>query len=125
MTRSELIERLAAQHQLPLRDVELSVKTLIEQMSATLARGGRIEVRGFGSFSVRYRAPRVGRNPRTGETVGLSGKFAPHFKPGKALRERVNAGLRAPSAQATLPMGTAGADANAHPLSGHRPDGDG
>lgn len=124
MTRSELIESLAARHQLPLRDVELSVKTLIEQMSATLAQGGRIEVRGFGSFSVRYRPPRVGRNPRTGETVGLSGKFAPHFKPGKALRERVNAGLRAPSEQAGRATRAAAGNADSRRLRGHR-SGDG
>ena len=113
MTRSELIEQLAARHGLPSRDVELSVKTLIEQMSATLARGGRIEVRGFGSFSLHYRPPRMGRNPRTGEAVGLIGKSAPHFKPGKALRERVNAGLRraqaAPATVAAVAPAAAGA----------------
>ena len=94
MTKSELIERIGgSQAQLPIRDIELAVKTMIEHMSQTLARGGRIEIRGFGSFSLHYRAPRVGRNPKTGESVGLSAKHVPHFKPGKGLRERVNAGL--------------------------------
>ena len=91
MTKSELIEKIgAAQGQLPARDIELAVKTMIEHMSQTLAQGRRIEIRGFGSFSLHYRAPRIGRNPKTGESVGLSGKYVPHFKPGKNLRERVN-----------------------------------
>lgn len=95
MTKSELIERIAArQTQLSPKDVELAVKTIIEHMAQTLAAGERIEIRGFGSFSLHYRAPRVGRNPKTGESVGLSGKYVPHFKPGKELRERVNASLR-------------------------------
>ena len=94
MTKSELIERIAArQTQLSAKDVELAVKTLIEQMSETLAAGHRIEIRGFGSFSLHYRAPRIGRNPKTGESVGLAGKYVPHFKPGKELRDRVNKGL--------------------------------
>jgi len=94
MTKSELIEIIAAkQTQLSVKDVELAVKTLIEQMSETLAAGDRIEIRGFGSFSLHYRAPRIGRNPKTGESVGLSGKYVPHFKPGKELRDRVNQGL--------------------------------
>ncbi len=91
MTKSELIEKIgASQAQLPVRDIELAVKTMIEHMSQTLAQGRRIEIRGFGSFSLHYRAPRIGRNPKTGESVGLSGKYVPHFKPGKGLRERVN-----------------------------------
>jgi len=91
MTKSELIEIIAAkQSQLSVKDVELAVKTLIEQMSETLAAGERIEIRGFGSFSLHYRAPRIGRNPKTGESVGLAGKYVPHFKPGKELRDRVN-----------------------------------
>ncbi len=95
MTKSELIEKIGAtQAQLPIRDIELAVKTMIEHMSQTLAQGRRIEIRGFGSFSLHYRAPRIGRNPKTGESVGLSGKYVPHFKPGKNLRERVNAGLQ-------------------------------
>jgi integration host factor subunit beta len=94
MTKSELIERIASrQAQLSVRDVELAVKTLIEQMSQTLATGARIEIRGFGSFSLHYREPRLGRNPKTGETVELSGKYVPHFKPGKEMRERVNDSL--------------------------------
>jgi integration host factor subunit beta len=94
MTKSELIDRIAAtQAQLSAKDVELAVKTMIEQMSQALARGDRIEIRGFGSFSLHYRAPRIGRNPKTGESVGLAGKYVPHFKPGKELRDRVNAGL--------------------------------
>ncbi len=94
MTKSELIEKIgAAQAQLPVRDIELAIKTMIEHMSQTLAQGRRIEIRGFGSFSLHYRAPRIGRNPKTGESVGLSGKYVPHFKPGKNLRERVNAGM--------------------------------
>lgn len=94
MTKSELIEIIAArQSQLSAKDVELAVKTLIEQMSETLAAGERIEIRGFGSFSLHYRAPRIGRNPKTGESVGLAGKYVPHFKPGKELRDRVNDAL--------------------------------
>jgi integration host factor subunit beta len=95
MTKSELIEIIAGrQSQLSVKDVELAVKTLIEQMSETLASGERIEIRGFGSFSLHYRAPRIGRNPKTGESVGLAGKYVPHFKPGKELRDRVNDGLQ-------------------------------
>lgn len=91
MTKSELIEMLAArQPQLEYRDVELAVKELLEQMSHALAKGERIEVRGFGSFSLHYRPPRVGRNPKTGEAVSVPDKYVPHFKPGKDLRERVN-----------------------------------
>ncbi|MBK1692838.1 integration host factor subunit beta [Ectothiorhodospira mobilis] len=91
MTKSELIDILARkQNHLAYKDVELSVKTLLEQMSQALATGDRIEIRGFGSFSLHFRPPRVGRNPKTGETVSLPGKYVPHFKPGKELRERVN-----------------------------------
>ncbi len=94
MTKSELIERIASrQSQLSAKDVELAVKTILEQMSQTLASGDRIEIRGFGSFSLHYREPRLGRNPKTGETVNLSGKYVPHFKPGKEMRERVNDSL--------------------------------
>ena len=99
MTKSELIERIVAAQarsssaQLNSKDVEFAVKTMLEQMSQTLASGDRIEIRGFGSFSLHYRAPRIGRNPKTGESVGLAGKHVPHFKPGKELRDRVNAVL--------------------------------
>jgi len=96
MTKSELIESIAAkQSQLSAKDVELAVKTIIEHMSQALASGERIEVRGFGSFSLHFREPRRGRNPKTGDTVDLSGKYVPHFKPGKELRERVNLSLQA------------------------------
>ena len=79
MTKSELIERIVT-HQglLSSKDVELAIKTMLEQMSQCLATGDRIEIRGFGSFSLHYRAPRVGRNPKTGESVRLDGKFVPH-----------------------------------------------
>lgn len=91
MTKSELIERIAArQAQLSVKDVELAVKAILEHMSGALASGDRIEIRGFGSFSLHYRAPRKGRNPKTGDTVELAGKYVPHFKPGKEMRERVN-----------------------------------
>ncbi len=92
MMRSELIEALAASedNQLAFRDVDYAVRYLLEYMSQTLASGERIEIRGFGSFSLHYRAPRMGRNPKTGEAVALSGKYVPYFKPGKELRERVN-----------------------------------
>ena len=91
MTKSELIDRLAdVQQHLAHLDVELGVKSILEQMSGSLSTGERIEIRGFGSFSLHYRAPRMGRNTKTGEAVALPGKHVPHFKPGKALRERVN-----------------------------------
>jgi integration host factor subunit beta len=96
MTKSELIELIASkQAQLSAKDVELAVKTILEHMSQTLATGERIEIRGFGSFSLHYREPRKGRNPKTGDAVQLTGKYVPHFKPGKELRERVNLGLQA------------------------------
>lgn len=91
MTKSELIEKLGDKlSHLSARDVEQSIKEILELMAQSLAKGDRIEIRGFGSFSLHYRAPRVGRNPKTGESVELSGKYVPHFKPGKELRERVN-----------------------------------
>ena len=91
MTKSELIERIAMQQkQLSPRDVEDAVKRVIDYMAQSLANGERIEIRGFGSFSLHFRAPRRGRNPKTGEPVDLSGKYVPYFKPGKELRERVN-----------------------------------
>ena len=91
MTKSELIELLAQkQKHLTYKDVEFAVKVMIEHMAKTLASGERIEIRGFGSFSLHYRPPRLGRNPKTGEAVPLTGKYVPHFKPGKELRERVN-----------------------------------
>jgi len=93
MTKSELIDLLAQkQKHLTYKDVEFAVKTVIEHMAKTLASGERIEIRGFGSFSLHYRPPRMGRNPKTGDAVPLAGKYVPHFKPGKELRERVNEG---------------------------------
>ena len=91
MTRSELIRRIA--HKQPLLaggEVELAVKVMLEHMTACLAAGGRIEIRGFGSFSLRFHRGRLGRNPSTGAPVALRPKYAPYFKPGKALRERVD-----------------------------------
>ncbi len=97
MTKSELIERLAErQTQLSLKDVELVVKSLLEHMAQSLAQGKRIEIRGFGSFSLHFREPRIGRNPKTGQSVELEGKYVPHFKPGKELRDRVNESLNNP-----------------------------
>lgn len=91
MTKSELIDALARQlPHLAFKDVELAVNCVIEQMSETLSTGDRIEIRGFGSFSLHHRAPRMGRNPKTGESVSLTAKYVPHFKPGKELRDRVD-----------------------------------
>ena len=95
MTKSELIDILSAkQTHLASKDIELAVKTMLDHMSQALASGERIEIRGFGSFSLHYRPPRMGRNPKTGAAVPLPGKYAPHFKPGKELRERVNGGIK-------------------------------
>lgn len=95
MTKSELILALSVrQTHLAQPDVELAVKSVIDQMADSLSEGSRIEVRGFGSFSLHFRPPRMGRNPKTGSVVSLSGKYVPHFKPGKELRERVNAAAR-------------------------------
>lgn len=92
MTKSELIEILSRKNPLVTpSDVELAVKSIIEHMSSSLSSGERIEIRGFGSFSLHYRPPRTGRNPKTGDAVELSSKYVPHFKPGKELRDRVNA----------------------------------
>lgn len=91
LTKSELIEELALrQTHLAHKDVELAVKTILDTMTNALAADDRIEIRGFGSFTLRYRKPRMGRNPKTGESVELSSRHVPHFKPGKELRERVN-----------------------------------
>ena len=90
MTKSDLIERLVAgQIHLPPRDIETSVNAVLEHMSNSLVDGDRVEIRGFGSIGLRYRAPRIGRNPKTGESVSVPGKYVPHFKPGRLLRERV------------------------------------
>ena len=91
MTKSQLIQRIAhRQSLLAVRDVELAVNGMLEHMTACLAAGGRIEIRGFGSFSLHYRPARAARNPRTGTPIVLVARYAPHFRPGKALRERVN-----------------------------------
>ena len=93
MTKSELIEILSRrQAHLKADDVDMAVKTLLEMMSNALTEGERIEIRGFGSFSLHFRPPRLGRNPKTGDSVALPGKYVPHFKPGKELRDRVNNG---------------------------------
>lgn len=93
MTKSELIEQLCIeQPHLTAKEIENAVKEILELMTKALEEGDRIEIRGFGSFSLHYRAPRLGRNPKTGEKVSLSGKYVPHFKPGKELRDRVNVG---------------------------------
>lgn len=91
INKSNLIERIyERQPHLTPKDVEVAVKTIVDSMAEALASGGRIEIRGFGSFVLNYRAPRTGRNPRTGESVELSGRYVPHFKPGKQLRENVD-----------------------------------
>ena len=91
LNKSDLVTRMASrQHQFGEVQIEECVKTMLDQMVATLAVGKRIEIRGFGSFALHHRQPRLGRNPKTGESVRLDGKFVPHFKPGKELRDRVN-----------------------------------
>jgi integration host factor subunit beta len=91
MTRSDLVEELAARFaQLTHRDAESAVKTILDAMNQALVQGHRIEIRGFGSFSINHRPPRIGRNPRSGESVSIPEKRVPHFKPGKALREAVD-----------------------------------
>ena len=91
VTKSELIEALAAEQlHLAHRDVEYSVNALLDKMGEALNTGRRIEIRGFGSISLRYRGSRVGRNPKTGAAVTVPEKYVPHFKPGRTLRERVN-----------------------------------
>jgi integration host factor subunit beta len=91
MTKSELINRLAGRFpQLVVKDAEFAVKMILDAMSAALVRGDRIEIRGFGSFALNYRPPRVGRNPKSGEKVHVPEKYVPHFKAGKELRERVD-----------------------------------
>lgn len=115
MTRSDLVEELAARFgQLTQRDAELAVKTILDAVGDALVRGQRIEIRGFGSFSVNHRPARMGRNPRSGEAVHIPPKRVPHFKPGKALREAVD--------QRTAELGGAQALLAASALrSNHRP----
>lgn len=100
MTKSELMARLAetfiaqnSETDLQTKDIEYSVKVLVDTMTRALAKGQRIEIRGFGSFDLNHRPPRTGRNPKTGEKVEVPAKYVPHFKPGKELRERVDLSL--------------------------------
>jgi len=90
MTRSDLVKALSKnQRYLASKDVDVAIKSLINILSDSLSSGERIEIRGFGSFNLMYHQPRSGRNPRTGESIRVSGKYVPHFKPGKELRKRV------------------------------------
>ncbi|HUX92100.1 MAG TPA: integration host factor subunit beta [Gallionellaceae bacterium] len=91
MTRSDLILKLAERYpQLLGKDAELAVKVILDSMATTLTSGDRIEIRGFGSFALNYRPPRMGRNPKSGDKVQVPAKYVPHFKAGKELRERVD-----------------------------------
>lgn len=91
MTKSELIVRLAERFpQLVAKDADFAVKMILDAMTDALVRGDRIEIRGFGSFALNYRPPRVGRNPKSGDKVSVPAKWVPHFKAGKELRERVD-----------------------------------
>lgn len=97
MTRSDIVEELASRFsQLTQQDAEFAVKAILDAMNDALVRGQRIEIRGFGSFSVSHHAPRMGRNPRNGESVAIPQRRVPHFKPGKALREAVDAEVARP-----------------------------
>jgi integration host factor subunit beta len=108
MTRSELVSALAArQGHLPMTDVDLAVRSLLETMAEALASGRRIEIRGFGSFALRYRPPRLARNPKSGAVVPVAEKYVPHFKPGKVLRERVLDSAREDSGKRTAAGGAA------------------
>ncbi len=111
MTRSDLVALLAERSgQLTHRDAEFAVKTMLDAMSDALARGHRIEIRGFGSFAINRRPPRVGRNPRSGEQVIIPEKLVPHFKPGKALREAVDQSTADAEAQVVHVITPKGAD---------------
>ena len=93
INKKDLIEILSNdQNQLPLSDIQLTVNTIINTMIKTLKKGKRIEIRGFGTFSLHYRKPRIGRNPKTGATVTINESYVPHFKPGKNLKKQVNEG---------------------------------
>ena len=90
MTRSELIVALASRFpSLVAKDAEIAVKAILDAIGGALARGDRVEIRGFGSFGLNYRPPRTGRNPKSGELVNVPGRYVPHFKAGKEMRERV------------------------------------
>ena len=94
MTKSDLIAKLADRFpQLVAKDADFAVKMILDALSEALAKGDRIEIRGFGSFSLNYRPPRVGRNPKSGDKVSVPEKWVPHFKAGKELRERVDSAL--------------------------------
>jgi integration host factor subunit beta len=96
MTKSDLIARLAERFpQLVAKDADFAVKTILDALSEALLKGDRIEIRGFGSFSLNYRPPRVGRNPKSGDKVRVPEKWVPHFKAGKELRERVDKSIEA------------------------------
>jgi len=91
MNKSDLIQKLAGLHQdLIFKDAELSVNLILDAISNTLAHGGRAEIRGFGSFTLNLRPPRIGSNPKSGQSVQVPAKDVPHFKAGKELRERVD-----------------------------------
>ncbi|MBT5216180.1 MAG: integration host factor subunit beta [Gammaproteobacteria bacterium] len=93
MNKKDLIELISKdQDQLPQRDIDLAIKTIINSMLESLASGKRIEIRGFGSFALRYRKSRIGRNPKSGESVEIAERYVPHFKPGKKLKQKVNEG---------------------------------
>ena len=110
MTRSELVNALAGrQGHLPVTDVDLAVRSLLETMAEALASGRRIEIRGFGSFALRYRPPRLARNPKSGAVVPVAEKHVPHFKPGKDLRDRVQASVRNNEKPRSAASGGAGA----------------
>ena len=115
MTKSELIAKLAEHFpQLVASDAELAVKMILDAMAKTLSQGQRIEIRGFGSFGLNYRPPRIGRNPKSGERVQVPAKYVPHFKAGKELRERVDLNRSGVEAAAAL---SSGARASATELS--------
>jgi integration host factor subunit beta len=106
LTKSELIVRLAARNpRLAARDADEAVKLILDMLGASLAQGGRIEIRGFGSFSLNYRPARVGRNPKSGERVEVPAKHVPHFKAGKELRERVDGNSAAAPGSAAVRAG--------------------
>ena len=93
MTRADLIDRLAVLNpKLQAKDAEMAVRVILDAVTASLSRGDRVEIRGFGSFALNYRPPRNGRNPKTGAAVNVPAKYVPHFKSGKELRERVDQG---------------------------------
>ena len=93
MTKADLIEEVSRIVEMTRKDSEVIVEAIFDSVVKSLRNGDKIEIRGFGSFSLHFRPPRIGRNPKTGGSVALSGKYVPHFKPGKELREKVNNGL--------------------------------